>query len=388
MSEATVTIHVSALDRLGAGHSWVFRGEIADSGDAAGGEVVRVRDVRGKFRGRAFFSSRSTIALRMLTREDIAIDRRFWQQRIAQAEDWRCRIFPGETTYRLLFSDGDFCSSIIADRYGSCLVLQTLSQGAERIQPLLVELLQERFEPQAIVLRNDAKVRQLEGLPLEKKVICGSLPEHVPAAMGKIRFDLDLLQAQKTGLFLDQRENYAAAGQYASGRTLDVFSYAGGFALHCAPRAAEVECLDISPPALQEVLRNAGLNGFTNIRTIADNAFDRLRTLDREGERFDTIILDPPAFAKNRQAVPQAQKGYKEINLRAFRLLRPGGFLITCSCSNHLTTAQFEKIVQAAAADSQRSVQWVETRGQSRDHPWLAAMPETCYLKCLILRVW
>ena len=388
MKQPTVTVHVSAIPRISAGHSWIYRGEIVDCETSQPGDIVRVRDVRGQYHGQAFYSSLSTIALRLLTRESDPIDRCFWKARLDQAETWRQKLYPGEEVYRLLYSDGDFCSSIIVDRYGPYIVMQTLSQGAERLQALLLDLLLERYQPQVIILRNDVKVRQLEGLPLEKKVVYGTLPESVVVKLGKIFFEVDLLQAQKTGLFLDQRENYLAAAGYTYGRLLDVFSYAGGFALHCAAGAESVECVDISGLACQQADRNAEKNGYSHIRSIADNAFDRLRVYDRQGTRFDSIILDPPAFAKNRRAVEPAFRGYKEINLRALRLLNPGGFLVTCSCSNHISTAQFEEIVQSAAADAQRPVQWVESRGQARDHPWLAVMPETRYLKCLIVRAW
>lgn len=386
MAEATVQVSPDGAARVRAGHLWIYRSDIVDTGPAAGGDVVAVTTVKGRFLGRAFYSGRSQIALRLLTREDVPVDDDFWRRRIADADAWRQRLQGAAPSYRILFSDSDLCSSIVVDRYGDYLCLQTLSQGSERIQGLLVELLAAHFQPRAIVVRNDGRVRELEGLPLVKFAAHGKVAGDIEVSMNGLLWRVDLLAGQKTGLFLDQRENYDAARRYARGNVLDCFSYSGGFGIHCAAEAESVECIDISEAAVALIARNAALNKAPNVTAVQDNCFDRLRQYGDEGRKFDLVILDPPAFAKSRSAVAQAKKGYKEINLRAIKLLNRGGHLVTCSCSYHVTPLMFEQMLQEAAADAHRDVQVLEVRSQARDHPVLLSMPETHYLKCWILR--
>ena len=311
------------------------------------------------------------------------------------AADWRRRIVADADAYRLVHAEGDYLPGLIVDRYGDCFVLQTLTRGMDALKPMWTELLVEEFQPRLIVERNDAKVRQLEGLPMVNSVLysavgqAASLPvmsEFVITENG-IKFQVDLLEGQKTGAFLDQRENRLAAMNYASGRGLDCFSFHGSFALHLASDCDSVTAVDISEPAIESAKRNAELNNITNIEFVAANVFDRLRDYDDAGERFDTIVLDPPAFAKNRGALEGALRGYKEINLRALRLLNPGGVLITCSCSYHVGEELFLEMLKEAARDAGRQIQVVEKRTQGRDHPILLTVPETYYLKCVVLRV-
>ena len=387
MDSRKVVVKPAGWARLQAGHLWVYQSDVADAGGAEAGDIVQVVNARTRFAAWAFYSSKSQIALRVISRQDVPTDREFWSNRIASADRIRRRLYPGENTYRAVFSDSDLCSSIIVDRYEDCLSLQTLSQGSEKIKPLLIELLAEHFQPRAIVIRNDVKVRELEGLAQEKAVAWGDLSDTVQVTLNGLRWEIDLVGGQKTGMFLDQRENYLAAGTYAGGSVLDAFSYAGGFALHAAGKATEVECVDIAEASLAWIRTNAGLNQIGAISPLRANCFDLLRKYHDIGRSFDMVILDPPAFAKSRSAINQAQKGYKEINLRAMKILRSGGWLITCSCSYHISALQFENLLRAAAIDAHRDVQVVETRGQSRDHPVLLNLPETRYLKCMVLRI-
>jgi 23S rRNA (cytosine1962-C5)-methyltransferase len=277
--------------------------------------------------------------------------------------------------------------SIVVDRYGEVLAIQTLSQGSEQIKPLLVELLLEMFQPGAIIERNDSKVRELEGLPQLRSVLYGREPGGIVCRENGLQFHIHPLTGQKTGTFLDQRENRALVRKLARGRALDCFCYAGSFAMHLAPVCEEVEAVDISESAIQLGQQNALLNGFTNVRFEAENAFDRLKLYDHLKKRFDTIVLDPPAFAKNRSQVQAALRGYREINLRALRLLNVGGLLVTSSCSQLIDETQFLNLLAQAAADARRKVQILQKRTQAQDHPFLLSMPETYYLKCLFLRV-
>jgi 23S rRNA (cytosine1962-C5)-methyltransferase len=291
--------------------------------------------------------------------------------------------------YRLVHAEGDLLPGLIIDRYGDCFVIQTLTRGMDALKPMWVELLLEEFQPRLIVERNDAKVRQLEGLPMTGGVLYGdpSSASELTINENGINFLVNPLEGQKTGAFLDQRENRAAAMRYARGRGLDCFSFHGSFALHLAKNCERVAAIDISQPAIERAGRNAGINGIANVEFIEANVFDQLRDYDDAGERFDTIVLDPPAFAKNRGAVESALRGYNEINLRALRLLNPGGVLITCSCSYHVGEGLFLEVLADAARDANRNVQIVEKRTQARDHPILLTVPETHYLKCIVLRV-
>ncbi|MHB9023863.1 MAG: class I SAM-dependent rRNA methyltransferase [Armatimonadota bacterium] len=382
-----VTISPRAVERLLRGHLWIYKSDILDAKGAEGGAIVALRDPRGGQHGYAFYSDASQIALRWCAPPGPPPDRDFWRERLRQAEAYRRQVAGDTDAYRLVYSEGDLISSLIIDRYGDHFVLQTLSQGTDRLKELWVELLEELYHPASVSERNDVNVRQHENLPQQKGVLAGTLPPELTIRMNGISFAVDLLGSQKTGAFLDQRENYAAAAQYATGRALDAFTFAGGFALHLAPRVDSVLAVDSSEEACALARRNAALNGADNIEVLAANVFDLLRDLDRQRERFDIIVLDPPAFTKSRAASGGAYRGYKEINLRALHLLNPGGILVTCSCSYHMSEEQFVAMLADAAADVRRPLRIIEQRHQARDHPVLLGVPETQYLKCVIARV-
>jgi 23S rRNA (cytosine1962-C5)-methyltransferase len=383
----TVTIKKRGAERVYARHLWVYRSDVSDLGHAQPGEVVRVADPRGRVLGRALYSSTSQIALRMVAFDDVETDREFWRSRLAAAEELRRQVVSDATAYRLVYGESDLLPSLIIDRFNDCFVVQTLSQGMDALKAMWVELLVERYGPRAIIERNEAKVRDLEGLPRTAGVVYGEDPGEFTIEEGGVRFVVNLIEGQKTGAFLDQRENRIAAEGYAAGRALDCFTFQGGFALHLARRAERVTAVDISGAAIEQARRNAALNEATNVECVEANVFDYLRELELAGERYDCINLDPPAFAKSRNAIEAATRGYKEINLRAMKLLKPGGTLITSTCSYHMSEDAFLNVIAAAAADANRAVQIIEKRTQSRDHPVLVSMPETYYLKCVILRV-
>jgi 23S rRNA (cytosine1962-C5)-methyltransferase len=385
--EAAV-ISAKGVARARAGHLWIYRSDVTSRPAVESGSVVRVLDQRGNFVAWAHYGAESEISLRLISNDEAEIDRDFWRARLKTAADWRGRSVSDTDAYRLVHAEGDYLPGLIIDRYGDSFVIQTLTRGMDALKTMWVESLIEEFQPRLIVERNDAKVRQLEGLPMINSLLHAekdSEAEFVITENG-IRFRVNLLEGQKTGAFLDQRENRAAAMRYASGRGLDCFSFHGSFALHIAKACREVAALDISRPAIEAARSNAELNGITNVEFIEANVFDKLRDYDDAGERFDTIVLDPPAFAKNRGAVEAALRGYKEINLRALRLLSSGGVLITCSCSYHVSEEIFLGILADAARDAGRTVQVIEKRTQSRDHPILLTVPETYYLKCIVLR--
>jgi 23S rRNA (cytosine1962-C5)-methyltransferase len=385
MAEGKVTISQRGAERIRSGHLWVYRSDVR-SAEAEPGSIARLADERGNFLGRAFFSSRSQIAIRLLTRDDVPVDRAFLLARMQAAAEYRKRVVEDTEAYRLVYSEADLLPSLIVDRYADWLVIQTLSQGAENLKSEFVSILAELFSPRGILERNDPRVRDLEGLDRRVSILFGEVPPEIEARRNGIRFLHDLHKGQKTGGFLDQRENHRAAMTYASGEILDCFTYQGAFALTMASCAAHVEALDLSAPAIEAARRNQGLNGIPNVTFREANSFDVLKTYDEEKRQFDAIVLDPPAFAKNRESVTAAARGYKEINLRALKILKPGGYLITCSCSYHISEAFFLGLIAEAANDAHRIVQIVERRTQSRDHPILLTMPETHYLKCLILK--
>jgi 23S rRNA (cytosine1962-C5)-methyltransferase len=386
MAEGQVTISQRGAERLRSGHLWVYRSDVR-SAEAESGEIVRVKDDRGNFVGRAFFSSRSQITVRLLTREDAPVNREFFKARIQAAAEYRKRVVEQTETYRLVYSEADLLPSLIVDHYADWQVLQTLSQGTERRKEELVSILAELFSPRGILERNDPRVRELEGLERKVSLLHGEVPEEVVASRNGIRFAHDLYKGQKTGGFLDQRENQRAAAVYASGEVLDCFTYHGGFALTVAATAAQIEAIDLSGAAIEIARRNQELNGITNVTFREANCFDALKAYDESGRRFDTVILDPPAFAKNRDSVASALRGYKEINLRALKILKPGGFLVTSSCSYHISEPLFLQTIAEAANDARRAIQIVDRRTQARDHPILLTMPETHYLKCFIIRI-
>jgi 23S rRNA (cytosine1962-C5)-methyltransferase len=322
----------------------------------------------------------------MLTHGDVPADEALVRTRLGQAITYREALALDATAYRLVHGEGDLLPSLIVDRYGDYLVVQALSQGMDRLLPSLTQMLAELLQPAGILARNDPKVRALEGLEQTVAVLHGSIPESVTVREGPVEYDVDLRKGQKTGLFLDQRENREAAARYARGALLDCFSYNGGFALRLARQCPKAEALDISADAVARIRANAVRNGVPHIEAREANVFDELRRLEKAGARYDTIVLDPPAFAKNKASVPNALAGYKEINLRAMRLLNPGGYLVTCSCSYNVNEEMFASMLEDAAADSHTPVMIVEKRMQGRDHPVLVGVPETYYLKCFILR--
>ncbi|HEY8227560.1 MAG TPA: class I SAM-dependent rRNA methyltransferase [Pyrinomonadaceae bacterium] len=372
-------------DRIRHGHLWIYRSDIV-SVDAEGGAVVTVHDERGNFVGQALYSDTSEIALRFLTQTTESIDRDWWRRRIVEAANRR-QIPPDTNAYRLVYSEGDLLPSLIIDRYDNVLVLQTLSQGTERIKDQLNEILVEEFAPIAVIERNDARVRQLEGLPMIASTIYGTAPSELEILQHGLRFVVAPAGGQKTGSFLDQRENRIAAQKVAHGRGLDCFTFNGAFALYLAQVCRDVTGIDISDDAIAIAERNARLNKRDNMNFRVANVFDALREFETVGERFDTIVLDPPAFAKNRGSLRAATRGYKEINLRALKLLNCGGVLVTCTCSYHVSEELFLKIIADAATDARKRVQIIEKRMQAADHPVLVGMPETYYLKCIIARL-
>ena len=384
---ATIKINRRATERVRARNCWIYRSDILDTGVARGGQLVRVEDARGHAVGSALYSSDSQIALRMISFDGSPVDRDFWLARLAAAEQLRSRVVSDTTAYRLVYGESDLLPSLIIDRFNDCFVIQTLSQGMDALKQMWVDLLVDRYSPRAIIERNEARVRDLEGLPRVSGVVYGQDPGEIVIEEGSVRFAVNLIEGQKTGAFLDQRENRLAAARYGRGRALDCFTFQGGFALHLAGSADRVLAVDVSAPALRQAERNRELNDATNLEFIEANVFDLLREMDERRERFDIINLDPPAFAKNRASVAGAVRGYKEINLRAMRMLEPGGLLITSTCSYHMSEEAFLNVIADAGADTGRAVQIVEKRMQSRDHPVLVSMPETYYLKCMILRV-
>ena len=380
-----VIISPKGEDRVRSGHPWVYRSDVVEVG-AGPGEVVLVKGRRKAPLGYALYSDRSEIALRMVTRSHDVPTLDTWASWLDAAVSYRESLGIDATAYRLVHGEADRLPGLVVDRYGEYLVLQALVQGIDRLLPDLTRLLVERVKPLGILARNDPRVRLLEGLEQAVTVLHGSVPDGIEIRDGRVRYLVDPYHGQKTGLFLDQRENRVAAAAYARGRALDAFSYNGGFALALAPVCSEVIAVDISEEAVARVTANAAHNGITNVQARAMNVFDELRELERRGERFDTIVLDPPAFAKNKAAVPKALSGYKEINLRALKLLRPGGFLATCSCSYNVSEAMFADVLASAAVDAHADVVVVEKRMQGRDHPVLMTVPETYYLKCFVLR--
>ena len=381
----SVTIGPRGENRLRSGHLWVYRADIVDV-RASAGDKVEVKNERGRILGGALYSDRSQIALRLLSRGEEPAGESLWRSRLEAAIAFRKSLAIDATAYRLVHGEGDLLPSFIVDRYGDFLVVQALSQGTDHVLPEIVPMLIEMLSPAGILARNDARVRLLEGLEQRVDVLYGEVPETVVVSEGAVEVEVDLWKGQKTGLFLDQRENRAAAARYARGRMLDAFSYNGGFALQMARSAEEVVALDISEDAVARITANAERNHLSQVHARVANAFDFLREAERRGERFDTIVLDPPAFAKNKASLPRALSGYKEINLRAFKMLAAGGTLVSCSCSYHVSEEMLARTVHEAALDAHVQTALVEKRTQGRDHPMLLGVPETSYLKCFILR--
>ena len=372
-------------DRVRRGHPWIYRADVIDR-TAAPGDLVTVLGPRERRLGEAFWSDQSQIALRMVAVGDQTVGPATWRERIAGAIAFRESLKIDATAYRLVHGEADRLPSLIVDRYGDVLVVQTLSQGTDRLLPVLTATLVDLVAPRGILARNDPRVRALEGLEQKVEVLHGNVPDAVEVREGAVVYDVDVRHGQKTGLFLDQRENREAAARYTRGRLLDCFSYNGGFALALAGHAESVHAVDASADAVARIMANAARNGIKNVTAAEANVFDELRHYERSGERFDTIVLDPPAFAKNKASVEKAIAGYKDINLRALRILNPGGVLVTCSCSYNVDELLFLQVLADAAADAHAHVTILEKRMQGRDHPVLLTVPETYYLKCVILR--
>jgi 23S rRNA (cytosine1962-C5)-methyltransferase len=374
-----VRVTARGAERWVRGHPWIYRSDVVDDSAAAG--LVPVHDPRGRFIGQALHSPASEIRLRLLERSDRPVDAAWWRERLAASAARRAGI--DATAYRLVHGEGDALPSLIVDRYDRWLVVQLLSAGLETMRAPILEALDELFRPEGILLRNDAAVRRREGLDEAVTLARGSVPREVEVREGSVRYLAAPWDGQKTGAFLDQRPNRLLAGALAlpGGRALDCFAYHGSFALHLAGRAGTVLALDASGDALARGAANAALNGLTNIEWREADVFESLRAFARERERFDTIVLDPPAFAKNRGAVQAALRGYREINLRAMRSLAPGGTLLTASCSFHVRLPDFLTMLTDAAADSGRRVHLRRILGQGEDHPEVLTIPETSYLK-------
>jgi 23S rRNA (cytosine1962-C5)-methyltransferase len=381
----TAVISRKGEERARAGHPWIYRSDV-DEVSASAGDLVQVVGQRGRPVGHALFSDKSEITLRMVAHGATPPSADFIRDRLDAAIRYRESLALDATAYRLVHGEADRLPSLIVDRYGDYLVVQALSQGIDRRLAEITSALVELARPKGILARNDPRVRLLEGLDQRVDVLYGEVPEGIEVREGAVTYQVDPWRGQKTGLFLDQRENREAALRYARGRLLDAFSYNGGFALALAPKCSSVLAVDISEDAVARIRENATRNGLAHVEARAMNVFDELRELERTGARFETIVLDPPAFAKNKAAVRKAMSGYKENNLRALKLLEPGGFLVTCSCSYNVSEAMFLDVVAESAADAGVEATIVEKRAQGRDHPVLLSVPETYYLKALILR--
>ena len=384
-SDSVVKISTRGAARLKNGHVWVYRSDIESAEGIPPGSLVSVLDPRGKALGTALYSSASQIALRLVSHEPVADFAMLLRERIAAAIAYREPIVRDTDAYRVVFSEADFLPGLIVDRYNDILSLQILTQAmdADSVRQTLITEFTERLHPSSVVERVDPRVRQLENLPPRDSGLLQGEKTATVFTMNGVQFHFDTLEGQKTGAFLDQRENYATAAQYAHGEALDVFCYQGGFALHLAPRCAHVTGVDSSRPALEVADRNAALNHH-EIEWIEANAFDLLKDYAAAGTRYDTIVLDPPAFAKTKRDLDAAFRGYKELNLRALKMLGPGGVLVTCSCSYHVSAANFLEMLAGAALDARRTLRVIELRGQAKDHPILLSVPETAYLKCVI----
>jgi 23S rRNA (cytosine1962-C5)-methyltransferase len=388
-----VKVSPRGATRLKDGHVWVYRSDIVSAEGVAPGSLAAVTDHRGQALGTALYSSSSQIAIRLISREPVADFPALLRQRVADGIAYRERMVRETNAYRVIFSEADFLPGLIVDRYNDILSVQILTQAmdAEIVRETLLSELTERLHPVSIVERVDPRVRQLEELSTRSSGLLQGDKTSTIFTMNGIQFHFDALEGQKTGAFLDQRENYSAAAEYAHGEALDVFCYQGGFALHLAPRCSRVSGVDSSRPALEVADQNAALNHALlhgkEFEWIEANAFDLLKDYATSGQRYDTIVLDPPAFAKSKRDLDAALRGYKELNLRALKMLRPGGILVTCSCSYHVTQPDFLEMLGNAARDTQRIVRLIEVRGQSKDHPALLNIPETAYLKCVIASV-
>lgn len=383
-----ITVSRRGAQRLRDGHVWVYRSDVISADSIPPGSLVAVTDERGKFLGTAFYSSASQIAVRLLSREPVEDIESLLRMRIREAIAYRERVVRNTDAYRLVFSEADFLPGLIVDRYNDLLSVQILTQAmdVESVRAVVLSELNNSLKPAAIIDRVDPKIRELEQLPPRSSGALQGDRTSTIFSMNGVKFYFDALEGQKTGAFLDQRENYAAAAQYAHREGLDVFCYQGGFALHLAERCSQVTGVDSSRPALEVADQNAALNGY-EIEWVEANAFDLLGDYARAGRQYDTIVLDPPAFAKSKKNLDTALRGYKELNLRALKMLRPGGVLVSCSCSYHVSQADFLAVIAEAGRDVHRNLRLLENRTQAKDHPILLNVSETAYLKCAIVLV-
>jgi 23S rRNA (cytosine1962-C5)-methyltransferase len=383
----SVRINGKAVNRVHSGHPWIFVSDVIDTGSAVAGDVVRVIDAKGRTLGTAHFSDSSQIALRLLSNRAEHVDEQFLVKRLQAALKFRQMVVQDSEAYRLIHAEGDLLPGLIVDRYANYLVVQFLDQGMDRMTEQVVSALSSVVQPAAIIARNDVPTRAKENLPQESKLLFGNLEGPVEFSMNNLRWRADLMGGQKTGVFLDQRENYKAAARYAHGRALDCFGGTGGFAMHLAAVCNSVDVVDSSSASLQTAKENAALNEIKNLQFHNANALDYLPGLVSAHRKFETVIVDPPAFTKSRVAKEGAMRGYKDINLRALRLLDAGGVLVSCSCSHHVSEADLLQVIAEAALDTNKQLRILERRTQSQDHPILLTVPETHYLKCLIFQV-
>jgi 23S rRNA (cytosine1962-C5)-methyltransferase len=397
VAEPIVKLSTRGVARLQSRHPWVYRSDIVDEKDVPPGSVVRVLDQRGKFLGSALYSSSSQIAIRMISHGSVSDLPGMVAERIRAAIAYRKEVVTNSDAYRIVFSEADFLPGLIVDRYSDVVTLQILTQAMDTapVREAILRTLDAELHPAGIVERVDPRIRELEQLPPRpSELLQGEKSSTIVSMNGgmngdasiDVRFHYDALEGQKTGAFLDQRENYAAAARYAHGEALDAFCYHGGFALHLAEKGSSVTGVDSSRPALEMAEKNALLNG-REVEWVEANAFDLLRDYAADNRRYDTVVLDPPAFAKTKRDLDKALRGYKELNLRAMKMLRPGGILVSCSCSFHVSGQDFLKVLADAAQDAHKSLRIIEDRGAAKDHPVLLNVPETRYLQCIILVV-
>lgn len=373
--------------RLLGGHSWVYANEVAKiEGKDKNGSLATVYSSDGRFIGKGYINHASKILVRLFIRGDGVDDKKFYLDRIKAANDYRLRL-GYNNSYRMVFAEADGLPALIIDRYGDYLVMQCLSLGIDMRKKLICECLVDLFSPKGIFERSDVAVRKKEGLPEVKGILYGEVPDYCEICENKIKMLVDVKNGQKTGYFLDQKENRFAARRYAQGEVLDCFCNSGGFSLNAATVANKVISCDVSELALKNVRDNAALNGFKNIETLCGDVFEVLRNFKRDKRQFDTVILDPPAFCKTADEVKDAYRGYKDINLTAMKIVKSGGFLITCSCSHYMSNTLFEKMLQEAAKESGRQVRCVEIKSQAPDHPAALGAEETSYLKFYVLNV-
>lgn len=387
MKTNSITITKKGIVWHRSGHPWIYKDDVEKSEEGLFGAIVSVLDYSGKFLGKAFYNSKSKIALRFITPQDIEIDKGFWTERMKDAIARRKKAVKDTNAYRVAHAEADFLPSLIIDRYDEHLAIQTLCAGMNKIKDSIIEILIELLKPKSVVERNDVATRALEGLTEEKEVLYGKPPEKIEAYEGKIKYLVDIINGQKTGAYLDQRENRMASERYAKGKALDCFSYQGLFSLHIARFADEVIAIDSSAQALEALTENAKINKIANVKTEEGNVFDILKSYQKESRQFDLIVLDPPAFAKSKKDLEAAVRGYIDINFRAMKLLSKGGHLITCSCSYNLSESNFLEIIKEALKESGREAHLIEKRIQPQDHPILLNFPESNYLKCLILEM-